>query len=633
MRRFLAFAVIALVASAAPVGADTGIRMDPAHTGGAPAALSPRPVKLWERYWEGATRVSAAVVVGDRAFAAIGYSTDPRDDWLQAVKVVAVHSRTGATLWEKWLDPDAVVADLAYADGRLFAYNTAGWLYALDPATGKTLWLKSIYDGGHSPPTVSGGRVFVHGKVFIEGEDGNDHGPGVAAFDAATGNLLWQTRTPSTSGDFSPPAVADGRVFVVGPCANTYALSATTGAVLWLHEGDCWGGGGATAAVHDGRVYLGDPSRRFVLDAATGEHLGQSPSLWPAFLGDTGFFTTDAQQVEARDLPSGKTLWTRPYDMVDFLAEPAIVSSRTVYYRAGGTDIVALDTATGKDVGRVRVGEHLGLMHTDGRTLVANLDNDGLAGVDVSGAAVGSGYWMLRADGVVYPFGDVGDHGEVSGIDAVNLAATPSGRGYWVVSRSGGVYAFGDAPHLGGFPALAPGEAVTTIAGVPTGGGYWLFTNRGRAIPYGSAQHFGDMAGTPLNGGVVASAATPTGRGYLMVAADGGVFAFGDAGFLGSMGGTPLNQPVVGAATDPDGRGYWLIAADGGMFAFDAPFKGSMGGTPLNKPVVGGVPFGDGYLMAASDGGVFNFSSRRFAGSLGANPPPVPITAITAFAH
>jgi hypothetical protein len=41
------------------------------------------------------------------------------------------------------------------------------------------------------------------------------------------------------------------------------------------------------------------------------------------------------------------------------------------------------------------------------------------------------------------------------------------------------------------------------------------------------------------------------------------------------------------------------------------------------------VRFGNGYLMVAADGGIFNFSNKPFFGSLGANPPPVPIVSVT----
>ena len=245
-------------------------------------------------------------------------------------------------------------------------------------------------------------------------------------------------------------------------------------------------------------------------------------------------------------------------------------------------------------------------------------------------APVRSGYWMLGVDGRVYAFGDAAFIGDapVAGNPAVDLEDTPSGSGYWVTDAAGHVFAFGDAPYLGGSPALARGEAVTSISGTPRGGGYWLFTDRGRVVPYGNAGHFGDMAATRLNGPVLDSVPTPSGNGYYLVAGDGGIFAFGDARFDGSMGGRPLNAPVQSLVPDADGRGYWLVASDGGIFGFEAPFYGSMGSTRLNRPVTGMVGFRDGYLMVAEDGGIFAFGNAPFHGSLGDRPPYHPVTSV-----
>jgi hypothetical protein len=253
-----------------------------------------------------------------------------------------------------------------------------------------------------------------------------------------------------------------------------------------------------------------------------------------------------------------------------------------------------------------------------------------------AGPATGerSGYWMLGADGKVYPFGAAQTYGDVtSPAAAVDLEPTPLGDGYWVIDAAGQMFARGDARHHGDLSAarLAPGEHVTSLSATPSGQGYWVFTTRGRVLTFGDAGHFGDVSDRVLNGPVLDSIPTPTGRGYYMVASDGGIFAFGDAQFLGSMGGTPLNRPVQSLVPDPDGRGYWLVASDGGVFAFDAPFKGSMGDRKLNKPVTGMVAFGDGYLMVAEDGGIFNFAAEKdFLGSLGDNPPAHPVVSVAA---
>jgi hypothetical protein len=222
----------------------------------------------------------------------------------------------------------------------------------------------------------------------------------------------------------------------------------------------------------------------------------------------------------------------------------------------------------------------------------------------------------------------------IAGI-AVGIEASPSGAGYWTVSSDGAVVAYGDAVVFGPPPTLLGGESVTGLSSTPTGLGYWLFTDRGRVLPRGDAVDVGDVAHLPLNGPVLDAVATPSGLGVYLVASDGGVFALGDAEFHGSMGGVTLNAPVQSLVPDPDGAGYWLVAADGGVFAFDAPFTGSIPGVlapgqVLNAPVTGMVSYGDGYVLVAADGGTFVFSDLPFEGSLGANPPNLPVIDITA---
>ena len=241
-----------------------------------------------------------------------------------------------------------------------------------------------------------------------------------------------------------------------------------------------------------------------------------------------------------------------------------------------------------------------------------------------------AGYWMVGASGSVYAFGHAHFFGGASTFPVTHLEPTPLHGGYWIVNAAGQVFAFGNAHWRGNAGALSPGETVSSLAATPTANGYWLVTSHGRVLRFGDARFFGDMSGRRLNGPVVGAVATPTGLGYYMVASDGGIFAFGDARFRGSMGGTRLNNPVIGLVPTLDNRGYWLVASDGGVFSFNAPFGGSMAGVSLNQPVVGMVRYGNGYLMVASDGGVFDFSDTAFVGSLGSQPPAIPIVGVGA---
>ena len=258
----------------------------------------------------------------------------------------------------------------------------------------------------------------------------------------------------------------------------------------------------------------------------------------------------------------------------------------------------------------------------------------------------GSGYWMLGADGSVYAFGSARQCGSPSifqdlGEYGAAIVPAPDGLGYWTLNGADEVDFFA-CPNMPSLDQdsyeqtnffgdrLRSGELPISMSVLPSGKGYWVFTNLGRALPFGTAPWYGDMGNVQLNGPVVGSVATSSGHGYYMVASDGGIFTFGDAHFHGSMGGKHLNRPIMSMAPTPNGHGYWLVASDGGIFAFGAPFYGSMGAVALNQPIVGIVasPTGHGYLMVAADGGIFTFGDVPFHGSLGANPPASPITAV-----
>jgi hypothetical protein len=240
--------------------------------------------------------------------------------------------------------------------------------------------------------------------------------------------------------------------------------------------------------------------------------------------------------------------------------------------------------------------------------------------VGIAPSADGGGYWIAKADGGVFSYGDAAFHGSMGGQPlaepATAIAATGDGGGYFLAATDGGVFTFGDGGFhgsMGGQPLNAP---IVGMARDASSGGYWLAAADGGVFTFGDAAFGGSMGGQPLNAPVVAIAAAP-GAGYWLVASDGGVFAFGGAGFHGSMGGQPLAAPVVGVAATPSGGGYWLVAADGGVFSFgDAQFYGSMGGQPLVAPIAGiaARPQGDGYWLVAHDGGVFSFGAAQFFG-------------------
>ena len=235
-----------------------------------------------------------------------------------------------------------------------------------------------------------------------------------------------------------------------------------------------------------------------------------------------------------------------------------------------------------------------------------------------------SGYWLVAADGGIFPFGDVIGYGSTGAVrlnkPVVGMAATPTAHGYWLVAADGGIFPFGDAIGYGSTGAIRLNRPMVDMAPTPTGHGYWLVASDGGVFPFGDAVGYGSTGAIPLNRPIVGMAATPDGGGYWLVAADGGIFPFGDAVGYGSTGAIRLNKPIVGMAATASGHGYWLVASDGGIFPFgDAPGLGSTGGTVLNQPVVGMAASGEGagYWLVAADGGIFPFGDAAGLGSTG----------------
>jgi len=248
---------------------------------------------------------------------------------------------------------------------------------------------------------------------------------------------------------------------------------------------------------------------------------------------------------------------------------------------------------------------------------VSDTAGDSATASDIGLSSPLTGYWMVAADGGIFPFGDMPGLGSTGNVrlnqPIVGMASTSTGLGYWMVASDGGIFPFGDATRgLGSTGNVRLNQPIVGMASTPDDGGYWLVASDGGIFPFGDAGGYGSTGGMRLNKPIVGMAATPDGGGYWLVASDGGIFPFGDAARgLGSTGNVKLNQPIVGMAATPDGDGYWLVAADGGIFPFgDAtPGLGSTGNIRLNKPIVGMQPSfdGEGYWLVASDGGIFPF--------------------------
>jgi outer membrane protein assembly factor BamB len=192
------------------------------------------------------------------------------------------------------------IASPAFANGLLYAADQDGQLLALDAYQAVPRWRFSA--GG---PMVAAPAV-ANGILYAASGDKT-----LYALDAQNGMYLWSVRLKDSIA--ASPVVANGLVYVGGEDRTLYALDALTGQTRWTFTaGDRLVG---SAAVAGGRVVFGsDDALVYALDAAT-----------------------------------GKLLWRYAMDAA-VEATPLIDAAGVVYAASNGTQMAAIDGATGAQI-------------------------------------------------------------------------------------------------------------------------------------------------------------------------------------------------------------------------------------------------------------------------------------------
>ncbi|MFJ5676164.1 PQQ-binding-like beta-propeller repeat protein [Streptomyces sp. NPDC093097] len=267
-----------------------------------------------------------------------------------------VHALDVASGRRKFKTRDVAWA-MAVADGRIHA-SDGPTLYALDADDGSERWRRNseawIY-------ALTAG----HGTVVT-----STRGGGVQAWEAAGGELLWETTGVQT--DFenpeSAPVVHDGTVYVWAD-ARLKALQVRTGAERWSYPvGDVASCGGVPVRVlpaSDGSVYVVAGTRVLALDAVRGEvrwHF-EAPAVFlsppafvpgPAVTGGGIYLADYLGTVYALDAADGRDRW-RIATEARQSGEPVLVAHGAVHL-ASGKALYTLDAVTGTPRWRFQAG-------------------------------------------------------------------------------------------------------------------------------------------------------------------------------------------------------------------------------------------------------------------------------------
>ncbi len=223
--------------------------------------------------------------------------------------------------------------------GRVFTFGIAGQLHAIDLADGKLIWQHDLarefamgpaFFGYGSTPLVLGSRLIVQIGGEVAGKKVN-----TAAFDAATGKLLWTAAHEWRASYASPiPATLHGRecvlVFAGGesrpPTGGLLIIDAATGAVLGSapHRADIAESVSASSPVVIGsRVFVSEAYSAggacfevapdfSVKRAWTAENFGlywMTPLVRDGCLFGCAGQSESLAELVCHDLASGKEMW------------------------------------------------------------------------------------------------------------------------------------------------------------------------------------------------------------------------------------------------------------------------------------------------------------------------------------
>ena len=291
-----------------------------------------------ERLWETDTGISLSGGPG-AGFGLVVVGSSGGD-------VVALSSADGSVEWRARLTSEVLSAP-AVGEGIVAVRTVDGKLFVLDSETGDQSW---VY--GRTVPVLTlrgtGGPV-IAGDIVVAGFDSGH----LAAFSIADGQLLWESRVATPSGQTelerladldADPVVADGVVYAVTFQGRVAAFDLRTGGPLWQRDLSSHAGMGIGREL----LYVTDEqSHVWALDRRTGESLWRQNGLArrqltrPVELGDyvvvadfegyVHWLGVDDGRFAARTRAGGRAVLA-----------PPVANQTAVYVLGGGGTLTSL---------------------------------------------------------------------------------------------------------------------------------------------------------------------------------------------------------------------------------------------------------------------------------------------------
>jgi outer membrane protein assembly factor BamB len=224
---------------------------DVAYIGGSDGFVNAVDIKSGKEIWRFETNSTvslAPTVIGDKVFFGYLGANTEHYGYDNPGEYFAVNKDTGAPIWTSkefgrvWVSP-------SYNDGILFFGNTDGFVFAIDPNNGATLWsYNTAKDTSkeHIPLSAPFRHGFPSGVYSIPVNDDVNFYVGswsgyYFAFDQKTGILKWRVKTSANDYGGLPDSAAlmlnNNYLYVQEKGAWITAINVITGKIDWRWKG------------------------------------------------------------------------------------------------------------------------------------------------------------------------------------------------------------------------------------------------------------------------------------------------------------------------------------------------------------------------------------------------------------